>query len=525
MSEPTVSQARTWVSNAHFLSETATGIDTAVDTFDTAMNNIARSVATTMDSWRGDAAEASQARTDAEKQASSRLAITILDIVDDINRLGPDFVHSCRVARDRAATIVGLGYVVADNGTVTAPPNTRPGHPTDVPADVDGIDEARTLADRKAGEHQTYLLEALAAAGHADMTLANEITKTLGELAQNSDRATTAVPLNPAVQEIIDGTRELPSDPVALNTFWDGLTSAEKAALWNSDRDIGNREGIPVTDRDHFNRRHLAEIELAGGPGVAGLLAVQDTLGREVGGKKRYLMQLDSDGHAAVAVNNPDTADNIVTYVPGTGASLPKIGGGVDRADRMVREAVDADRSAQTAAIAWFGYDAPQDIAKAGSGAPAARGATPLVKFQQGLRVTHEGATPSHNTIVSHSYGTVVAAEAASGHRELDADDVVFVASPGLGGPHDVGDLNLAGPDDRPNSERIWATVAPNDWINLIEVVHGADPTDSGFGARVFASDSGSGISTAAHSKYWDDESASLENMGRIITGRYGEVR
>lgn len=524
MSEPTVSQARTWVSNAHFLSEAATGIDTAVDDFDTAMNNVARFVATTMDSWQGDAAEASQARTDAEKQASSRLAITILDIVDDINRLAPNLVHSCRVARDRATTIVGLGYVVASNGTVTAPPNTTPGHPADVPTDLD-VGEARAVADRKAGEHQTYLTEALAAAGHADTTLANEIIKTLGELVQNADRATTAVPLRPVVQEMVDGTRELPDDPVALNTFWDGLTSAEKAALWNSDRGIGNREGIPVVDRDHFNRRHLAELELAGGPEVAGLRAVQDTLGREVGGKKRYLMQLDGDGHAAIAVNNPDTADNIVTYVPGTGASLPKIGGGVDRADRMVREAVDADRTAETAAIAWFGYDAPQDIAKAGSGAPAARGATPLVNFQQGLRVSHEGATPSHNTVVSHSYGTVVTAEAASGHRELDADDVVFVASPGLGGPHDVGGLHLAGPDDRPNSERVWATVAGNDWINLIEVVHGADPTDSGFGARIFASDSGSGISTAAHSKYWDDDSDSLENMGRIITGKYGDVQ
>ena len=524
MSNPTVSQARTWASNAHSLAETATGIDTAVDTFDTAMNNISRSVATTMDNWQGDAAEASQARTDAEKQASSRLAIAILDIVDDINRLGPDLVHSCLVARDRATSIAELGYVVADNGTVTAPSDTRPGHPTDVPAALDD-DEAKAFAGRQAAEHQSFLLEALTTAGQADATLATEITKTLGQLVQNSGRATTAVPLSPAVQQIVDDERELPADPQVLNTFWDGLTPAEKAALWNHDRDIGNREGIPVVDRDHLNRRRLTELEVAGGPDVAGLLTVQDTLGNEVDGRKRYLMQLDGNGHAAVAVNNPDTADNIVTYVPGTGATLTKIGGGVDRADRMVRQAQTADKGADTAAIAWFGYDAPQDIADAGDGGPAADGAQPLVDLQSGLRVTHEGATPSHNTIVSHSYGTVVTAEAASGNQVLDADDVVFVASPGLGGPDNAGDLNLAGNEDRPNSERVWATVASNDWINLVEVVHGKDPTDAGFGAHVFGSNDGPGISTAAHSKYWDRNSVSLENMGRIITGKYGEVK
>ena len=256
---------------------------------------------------------------------------------------------------------------------------------------------------------------------------------------------------------------------------------------------------------------------------LAALGAVQSTLADEEGGKKRYLMQLDTNGHGAIAVNNPDTAANVVTYVPGTGSNLSKMGGGVDRADRMVR-AASPHGTTDTAAIAWFGYDAPQDIGAAGSGAPASSGAQPLVDLQDGLRATHEGATASHNTIVSHSYGTVVAAEAASGDRELNVDDLVFVASPGLGGPDDVNDLNLTGPDDRPNSERVWATVASNDWINTVEVVLGPDPHDSGFGARVFASDNGPGISTAAHSKYWDDGSESLRNIARIVTGRYAEV-
>lgn len=569
MSTPTVSQARTWASNAHFLSSTATGIDTAVDTFDTAMNDLARSVATTMDSWRGDAAEASQARTDSEKQAGNRLAITILDIADAITRLGPDVVRSSEVVRNWANSIARNGFLVADNGTVTAPADSRPGHPIAIPASL-GYEEARAFAVRRAAEYQSYLTDALATAGSADAVLAAAITETLGELVQNADRATTAVPLSPVVRDIIDGRGRLPSDPQVLNDFWDGLTSAEKAALWDHDRGVGNMDGIPVADRDHFNRRYLGELQneargkildiealepdpaqypTRNAPGeqgnpngyrqrledwqqlhdsatadLAGLTGLQNTVAAESGQRKRYLMKVDRR-HAVVAVNNPDTADNVATYVPGTGANIHGIGGGVERADRMVKAASDADKSSETATIAWFGYDAPPNLLEAGAGVYAARGAEPLVNLQEGLRATHEGLGRSHNTIISHSYGTVVAAEAASGRRELNVDDVVFVASPGLGGPDDVGDLNLTGPDDRPNAQRVWATVSTDDVINLVEVVHGADPHDCGFGARVFESERGPGVSLEAHSDYWDDKSVSLLNMGRIIAGKYGDVQ
>ncbi|OZG29591.1 hypothetical protein BH683_007825 [Williamsia sp. 1138] len=569
MSTPTVSQARTWASNAHFLSSTATGIDTAVDTFDTAMNDVARSVATTMDSWRGDAAEASQARTDSEKQAGNRLAITILDIADAITRLGPDVVRSSEVVRNWANSIARNGFLVADSGTVTAPADSRPGHPIAIPASL-GYEEARAFAVRRAAEYQSYLTDALATAGSADAVLAAAITETLGELVQNADRATTAVPLSPVVRDIIDGRGRLPSDPQVLNDFWGGLTSAEKAALWDHDRGVGNMDGIPVADRDHFNRRYLGELQneargkivdieaiepdpalypTRNAPGeqgnpngyrqrlqdwqqlhdsatadLAGLTGLQNTVAAESGQRKRYLMKVDRR-HAVVAVNNPDTADNVATYVPGTGANIAGIGGGVERADRMVKAASDADKSSETATIAWFGYDAPPNLLEAGAGVYAARGAEPLLNLQEGLRATHEGLGRSHNTIISHSYGTVVAAEAASGRRELNVDDVVFVASPGLGGPDDVGDLNLTGPDDRPNTQRVWATVATDDVINLVEVVHGADPHDSGFGARIFESERGPGVSLDAHSDYWDDKSVSLLNMGRIIAGKYGDVQ
>ena len=50
------------------------------------------------------------------------------------------------------------------------------------------------------------------------------------------------------------------------------------------------------------------------------------------GGERGYLLGFDNNklGHAIVSFGNPDTADNVVTYVPGTGAKLSNIDG--DRA-------------------------------------------------------------------------------------------------------------------------------------------------------------------------------------------------
>jgi hypothetical protein len=74
--------------------------------------------------------------------------------------------------------------------------------------------------------------------------------------------------------------------------------------------------------------------------------------------------------------------------------------------------------------------------------------------------------------------------------------------------------------------------------VNLAQNVQGADlaivdadhesadpdPTDSDFGATVFASDPGSEGGSwplgAAHSEYFDDGSASLEYMGEVIAGQ-----
>ncbi|MFL6140674.1 MAG: alpha/beta hydrolase [Labedaea sp.] len=211
----------------------------------------------------------------------------------------------------------------------------------------------------------------------------------------------------------------------------------------------------------------------------------------------------------------------MATYVPGTGANLSTVGGDVRRSDLMLEAATTAG-SSSTAVITWLGYDAPQSIAPDAALEGYADGAKKdLDRFQDSLRATHEGI-PSHNTVLGHSYGTTVIGHAAR-DEGLNADELVFVASPGVG-VSNADQLNFP-------TEHIHATVAQHDIIQVTNIpgpydVHGPDPTGSQFGADVFASNPGTegspyleGISEAAHSQYWDYRNPALDNMGRIIAG------
>src|SRR5699024_1176821 len=119
-----------------------------------------------------------------------------------------------------------------------------------------------------------------------------------------------------------------------------------------------------------------------------------------------YLIDLDSsgDGQAVVSVGNPDTADNVNVYVPGTAAELNDIGGDLHRAETMATDAHEAsDRP--TASVMWLGYDAPDTVADAVLERYAEGAAADLSRFTDGLRATSEDG-PANLTMTGHSYGS-----------------------------------------------------------------------------------------------------------------------
>lgn len=356
------------------------------------------------------------------------------------------------------------------------------------------------------------------------------------------------------------------ANPRQTSDWWRSLDShTQEAILFEHPDTIAGLDGIPATIRDRANRSMLAqrrsEIDakiadinctVLPADRAAAIKPLQDQKDAIAAIDRRlhpvpdgtvqeraYLLGLDTsgDGHAIVAIGDPDHADNVVTSVPGTFAALGGVDGEIRHAELVVDSARLADPSQKTSAIAWIGYDAPQSlgpIGGAGSATYAEHAETRLAGFQDGLRATHEGP-PSHNTVLGHSYGTTVVGMTARDHSGL-ADDIVFVGSPGVGVNHAT-DLHLDG-------THVWASRALNDIIavaispeelpkylpgtgTIAEALdptrharYGTDPTDSHFGGQVFHSEFRHLNPVDAHSQYWDRNSDSLRNLGRIAVGR-----
>ncbi|WP_405788564.1 alpha/beta hydrolase [Streptomyces sp. NBC_01367] len=276
-----------------------------------------------------------------------------------------------------------------------------------------------------------------------------------------------------------------------------------------------------------------------------GMQHVQDRLTESEAGNRPegYLLGFadTKNGQAIVSIGNPDTADNVVTYVPGTYSTLAGVDGDLARAEDLQKKAEEADPARKTASILWLGYEAPQSIvpeAASDSWADAAK--DPLNRFLTGVDTAHTDG-PVNSTVLGHSYGTLVAGKALAENPELPVDNVIFVGSPGVGVEH-AKDLGV--PPDK-----VWAATADHDLINwapspkavaggwfgplyppgLIEllddhsILYGTDPSTDEFGGRTFGVAPGKSVGEGgelmpAHSQYWQGES--LGNMANIVTGK-----
>jgi pimeloyl-ACP methyl ester carboxylesterase len=180
----------------------------------------------------------------------------------------------------------------------------------------------------------------------------------------------------------------------------------------------------------------------------------------------------------------------------------------------------------------WLDYDAPDSVGEAASARQAAEGAQTLRRFQDGLRATHEGP-PARQTVLGHSYGSVVVGRAAA-TAGLAADSIVFVGSPGVG-------VDAAAQLHVPAGQ-VWATTSRSDPIQYAAIAprslladlplaataapfgpllafglpeadlwHGRNPSDAAFGAHVFASQRDAG-----HAGYWDRGRPALDALAGI---------
>ncbi|MGJ6122334.1 alpha/beta hydrolase [Mycolicibacterium sp. Y3] len=401
----------------------------------------------------------------------------------------------------------------------------------------------------------------LAEAAAADAALTQAISMATGD---------TPIPDSPHENrpEIQDAlNKPLPEDPQQFHDLWEQLTPEEKDWLYSQDHSIGNHPGMPFADKNQYNQRHLGELTnqaqrsvdalrnehpgWAAGqvPNPKGNAAVYrqwqewkkqwDSATHSLGeyqqvhkalespdGLPRYLGVLDDQGHAAVSINNPDTATRNATFVPGTGQDLSRLEFSTSKSEQMLQAALRADPSLKASDVSvttWMGYDRPMNVlTDAPSTSYAHNGAQALDSFQAGMRASHDdgaAAGPSVNTVIGHSYGsTLVGAAGLDGHH-LDANNVVAVGSPGVLAAH-ASDLSLA------DGAHVFATRAENDVIGIATYATlGPDPMSAGFGGIPFEAAPGPagpfGSPTVdAHSSYWSAGNPALDNLGRIIAGQ-----
>jgi hypothetical protein len=342
------------------------------------------------------------------------------------------------------------------------------------------------------------------------------------------------------------------ASPAEVRRWWDGLGPAERQWLLATEpARLAPLDGIPAADRDAANRLLLddrrTEVEraLAGARGAErkrlldlrhGLDTLADRLDDD--GSRAYLLRLDlrEEGRVVVALGDPDRAGQVVTHVPGMTAGLASFGGELGRAERVAERATELSPAASTSAVLWLDYDAPDFIDEAASARRAEAGAPALRRFQEGLRATADGP-PARQTVVGHSYGSLVVGKAATGSG-LPADNVVFVGSPGVG-VDAARDLATA-------PGHVWSTTSRSDIIQyatpapaafardvaLASLVPGGagavlafgtpehdlwfghNPSDPAFGAHTFTSAPGAG-----HLGYWDRGSPSLDTLAAITLG------
>ncbi|WP_081912906.1 alpha/beta hydrolase [Glycomyces sp. NRRL B-16210] len=349
---------------------------------------------------------------------------------------------------------------------------------------------------------------------------------------------------------IADGTSGM--SPEQVNQWWEGLSDAEREALIAEHPEwVGPVDGIPTEARDTANRTlldnridSLDDQIAAKERTLAGLDPESDAYERvkqdldnlkgdrkdlselqaiitdedgnpamsDKAGEQHYLLGFDTEGsgQAIVAVGNPDTADHVNTLVPGTTTALAGIGGSINRADTMSLDAQNAAPGDANATVMWLGYDAPDTIFPEAMQKRWADGAAEdLENFTRGLTAT--GQEGANHTLTGHSYGTTVIGHAAT-QRGVDADNLVFVASPGVG----TDTASALGVDE----QNVWATTNSLDPIQLTpEFLHGNNPIDDDFGGNTFHSDTGA-WNDNNHSTYWQDTNqVGRDSIAYIATG------
>ncbi|MCV7134436.1 hypothetical protein H7J06_15720 [Mycobacterium hodleri] len=505
--------------------------------------------------WQGTAADAAIAKAQPTLLRMQHIRDAMTTAQTALHEGGAALGKNRTVLLHTVGTFSAQGWQVAPDGTVSV----RPGSPLDRYAQTSPVNamKMRQLAASNSVRVKA-LLAGFDAADHA-------VSRRLRTAVAGLDRTPARFAGGPLAEAPppYDTGAEIPvgKSPEQVNAWWTSLGDGERTRLLATWPDrLGNLNGIPVADRSTANeallRRDLdrpAQVASSRGVtteevlahpdkyGMAGTmmdryhnaLKVQDALDKDAanatdayGNTPEILLMkyepeaFGGDGAAAIAIGDPDTAANTSVMVSGLTTSVSagtlSDGSGVN----VYNEANRADWNHSTAVVQWMGYDAPDDLAVAEPNM-ARNGAQILAPDVNALAVTHD-SSPSHTTVIGHSYGSTTVADAAAGYG-MHADDVVLVGCPGTDLAKSAADFHLR-PDGHVYVGSASTDVVTNlgrEHVNVPGVGLGRDPAMDGFGSTRFHAEVAdfSPNPIDEHTSYFKNGSESLFSIGDIVSG------
>lgn len=318
--------------------------------------------------------------------------------------------------------------------------------------------------------------------------------------------------------------------PDQVAEWWYNLApNQQDYAMEEYPEELRNLNGVPVVVRDELNRAYLEdEIDHLSSPGVANnpfelaeLREIQEALASD----DKFLIYFDpsasSGGQAAISTGNPDLADNVSTMVPGMFNDNGTLATPIERSEELYAQMAENDPGGEHASIVWMGYDAPPF-----GEWDSVNSATALAEFQEGLRATHRGSEPSHNTVLGHSFGAYIVGASANPDivGGLDADSLVFVGGAGASVDH-ISDLTV-------DEENVHVVQGDDDWIGDFRDSWWGETLVEGFGTPLhhdefFEDPDNPGEELGnrldpeedtGHADYFTDEDT-LDYLGDVLTG------
>ncbi|KZC95118.1 alpha/beta hydrolase [Clavibacter tessellarius] len=281
---------------------------------------------------------------------------------------------------------------------------------------------------------------------------------------------------------------------------------------------IGNLDGVDYASRDAANRRQLAarlateEAAVAAHPGDAAardrltaLTAIREAL-RSKGGPRRTLVSFTHRDPplAAIAVGDLDTARQVTFTVPGMGTYTDDMQLWTETAQNVYDAQAAVGAPAAHAVVAWIGYRTPAPGIDATLGDSAERGAPLLASEIQGLRAARAHGDLATVSVIAHSYGSTMAADALAA-RDLGVYSFVMLGSAGvedgIAGVRDLHARHVYAGEAADDAEAVWGRLSRQ------------DPRAPGFGATVIQVDGDpsrgllpvTGHAPVLHSRWNDD--------------------